>query len=86
MSLVSAGMTLVSQSPCSSMATLPLATIPAELPAPVWAGVDRNAGWNGLVFMKAVSALPALVKQGLLRSTVFIACSIVAWEHSRRAK
>ena len=35
------------QWPCSSIAALPLATRPAELPAPCCAGVPRKPGWNG---------------------------------------
>ena len=60
----SAWNTLGSQSPCSSIAALPSATMPAELPAPVWAGVFRKAGWNGLVAMNDLRSLPALAKHG----------------------
>src|ERR1700742_5006068 len=64
LSEVSAAMTTGSQSPCSSIAALPLATMPAELPAPCWAGVPRKPAWNGLVFRNARVSSPALVKHG----------------------
>src|SRR5262249_41355620 len=52
--LVSGAITPGSQSPCSSIAALPFATMPAELPAPTCAAVPRNPSWNGLVAMNAV--------------------------------
>ncbi len=79
-------MTPGSQSPCSSIAALPLATMPAELPAPTWAGVPRNPDWKGLVAMKVWSWLPACTKHGADRFTPFIAVLRVAVGHSRRAK
>src|SRR5690349_11798290 len=74
LSLVSAAIVLGSQSPWSSIAALPLATIPAELPAPCWAGVPRKPGWKGLVAMKAFVSSPAFVKHGSLRAIAFIDC------------
>src|SRR5579871_4909603 len=68
------------------MAAWPLATRPAELPAPVWAGVARKPVWNGLVFMKAVIASPAFTKQELLRLMELMAFCSAPVEHSRRAK
>ena len=53
-----------SQSPCSSIAALPLATMPAELPAPCCAGVPRKPDWNGLAARKRCRSLPALVQHG----------------------
>ena len=46
------------------MAALPLASRPAELPAPVWAWVALNPPWNGLVAMNAVRSLVAWEKHG----------------------
>ena len=79
-------MTPGSQSPCSSMAALPLATMPAELPAPCWDAVPRKPGWNGLVFMNAWRSAPALRKHGLLTLIAFIAACATAVEQSRSAK
>ena len=79
-------MTPGSQSPCSSIAALPFATMPAELPAPTWAGVPRKPVWNGFVAMKDLSSLPAFMKHGALRLSAFIAALSVAVEHSRSAK
>src|SRR5580700_9873870 len=56
---VSGAITPGSQSPCSSIAALPLATMPAELPAPTCEGVPRKPPWNGLVAMKDLSWSPA---------------------------
>src|SRR5216683_1048453 len=81
-----ADMTPGSQSPCSSIAALPFATMPAELPAPCWAGVLREAVWNGLVFMKEVRSVPAFVKHGWFMSIELMACWRVAVEHSLMAK
>ena len=79
-------MTPGSQSPCSSIAALPLATRPAELPAPCWAGVPRKPVWNGLVAMNVLRSSPALMKHGSLRLIAFIAAFSTLVEHSRTAK
>src|ERR1044072_1908432 len=57
-----------SQVPCSSIAALPLATMPAELPAPCCAGVPRKPAWNGFVSRNACMSSLALAKHGALRS------------------
>src|SRR3954466_16103281 len=75
-----------SQSPCSSIAALPLATRPAELPAPCWAGVPRKPDWNGLVARNAFVSSPALTKHGSSSLMAFIAPLSVSVEHSRSAK
>ena len=62
------------------------ATIPAELPAPVWAGVFRKAGWNGLLAMNDLRSSPALAKHGALAETFLTAACRVPTEHSRTAK
>src|SRR4051812_17100292 len=51
-----------SQSPCSSIAALPLAMRPAELPAPCCAGVPRNASWKGLVSRNFLRSSPAFTQ------------------------
>src|SRR4029453_14640147 len=48
----------------SSLAALPLATMPAELPAPVWPGVPRNPSWNAFRSRKDLRSSPALMKHG----------------------
>src|SRR4051794_934242 len=75
-----------SQSPCSSIAALPLATRPAELPAPCCAGVPRNPVWNGCVARKFLRSCPALVQQGSSSLTAFTDCLSTSTEHSRTAK
>jgi hypothetical protein len=84
--VVRAGTTLVSQSPCSSMPALPLASRPAELPAPVWAWVALKPPWNGLVAMNALRSWVALEKHGALMLMALIADCRSDWEHSRTAK
>src|ERR1700733_13395564 len=84
--LVRAGTTLVSQSPCSSIAALPLASRPAELPAPVWAWVALNPPWNGLVPMNAVRSLVAWVKHGAVMLTALMEDCRTDSEHSLTAK
>src|SRR5713226_4117825 len=86
LSEVRGAMTPGSQSPWSSIAALPLPTMPAELPAPVWAAVPRKPLWNGWVLMKAVRSLPAFMKHGALRLTAFIELCRTGVEHSRTAK
>src|SRR3954454_4561017 len=72
--------------PCSSIAALPLATMPAELPAPCWAVVPSKSFWNGLVSRNFCMSSPALMKHGSDRSWLCIACFMVSVEHSRSAK
>ena len=83
---VRAGTTLVSQSPCSSMAALPLASRPAELPAPVWAWVALNPPWNGLVAMNEVRSLVAWEKHGAVMLMALMEDCSTDSEHSRTAK
>src|SRR5450432_502596 len=54
----------ISQSPCSSIAALPLATRPAELPAPCWAGVARKPVLKGFASSSFFRSSPALTKHG----------------------
>src|SRR3954466_2183856 len=75
-----------SQSPCSSIAALPLATRPAELPAPCWAGVPANPVWNGCVARKFLRSCPAFVQHGSSSLTAFTDCLSTSVEHSRTAK
>jgi hypothetical protein len=74
------------QWPCSSMAALPLASRPAELPAPCWAGVARKPFWNGLASMSCSSMSPALVQQGSSKLKSVADFCITSWLHSRRAR
>src|SRR6266851_586676 len=75
-----------SQSPCSSIAALPFATMPTELPEPSWAAVPRKPVWNGFVAINDLRSLPAVTKHGALRLSALIAAFSVAVEHSRTAK
>src|SRR3954447_25045712 len=86
LSSVSAAMVPGSQSPCSSIAACPFATMPAELPAPCCAGVPRKPCWNGFVSRNLCMSSLALAKQPSLRSWFFIAVLSVSVEHSRSAK
>src|SRR5919206_2812130 len=78
LSLAREGITAISQSPCSSMAAFPLATRPAELPAPCCAGVPRKPFWNGFVSIKALRSSPAFVKHGSLNFDASTELLIVA--------
>src|SRR3954467_5051980 len=59
--------TPASQWPCSSIATLPLASRPAELPAPVCAGVARNPSLNGFASSSFFRYSPALTQHWSLK-------------------
>src|SRR5262249_32534098 len=74
------------QSPCSSIAALPLARFATELFGTDCAGVPRKPVWNGLVFMKLFRSALALAKHGALRLTFFLALPTSDFEHSRMAK
>lgn len=86
LSSVSADIVPGSQSPCSSIAALPLATRPAELPAPCWAAVPANPVWNGCVARKFFRSCPAFVQHGSSSLIAFTDCLSTSTEHSRTAK
>src|SRR3954447_5855220 len=67
--------TPASQCPCSSMATLPFASRPAELDAPVWAGVARKPSLNGFASSSFCRVTPAWTQHGSLKLCV----TIVFW-------
>src|SRR3984885_8075308 len=79
-------MTDGSQSPCSSIAALPDATRPAELPAPCWEEVPRKPVWNGLVFRNADRLVLAWPKHEAPKLSLLMAELTVACGQSRSAK
>src|ERR1700678_3619895 len=79
-------MTDGSQSPWSSIAALPDATRPAELPAPCWEEVPRKPAWNGLVFRNAARLLLAWPKQAAPKFWLLMAELTADCEQSRSAK
>src|SRR5690348_18471040 len=79
-------MTPPSQAPMSSIAALPLASRPAELPAPVWPDVARKLGWNGVVPRNVLTSWPALTKHGSSKFCLVEAFFNASAEHSRTAK
>src|ERR1700728_1538539 len=79
-------MTDGSQSPWSSIAALPDATMPAELPAPCWEEVPRKPVWNGLVFRKAAMSVLAWPKHEAAKLWLEMAEVTVACGQSRSAK
>jgi hypothetical protein len=86
LSVVRAVMTPGFQWPCSSIAALPLASRPAELPAPCWAGVARKPFWNGWASISFCVFCPALTKHGSsILSSERLDFSVSS-EHSRIAK
>src|SRR4051794_23960926 len=86
LSSVSDAMVPGSQSPCSSIAACPLATMPAELPAPCCAGVPRKPSWNGFFASNAARSAPAFSQHGSSSFSVFTDCLSTSVAHSRTAK
>src|SRR5690349_16575062 len=79
-------MTPPSQAPMSSIAALPLASRPAELPAPVCPGVARKLGWHGVVPRSVLRSWPALTKHGSSKFCLVEAFFTVSAEHAAAAK
>src|SRR5580765_2236007 len=64
---VSGCMTPAFQCPCSSMATLPFASRPAELVGTCCAGVARKPSWKGFASRSCCTYAPALSQHGSLK-------------------
>ena len=75
-----------SQSPCSSIATLPFASMPAELVGLLCAATALNPGSNGFVARNAVRSFVALEKHGALMFDEVMPCWMTEVEHSLTAK
>src|SRR5262249_5159817 len=75
-----------SQAPMSSIPALPLASRPAELPAPCCPGVARKSGWNGLGLTKVFVSSPAFTKHASVKSCFLAALDSAVAEHSCTAK
>ena len=74
------------QWPISSIAAWPLASMPAELPAPSCAGVARKPSWKGVAASSCWTSWPALTKHGSVMARSVVTASSAAWGHSRVAK